>query len=284
LRKFLLSPFALLLIVAPAHAQEGARPANTGSAADGDFVIVGIGPAMVPDYEGSNDYGIYPTVGAIGRVEGYSFSVLGDTASIDLLRDKAGPGWDVQLGPAISIGLNRVRRGGIGDARVRALHTVGTAVTLGGYAGVVRQGVVTSDYDRLSLSVSVNHDVAGAYGGTTVTPEINYMTPLSRKALVAFVLTAVRADRRYADAYFSITPADSLASGLPTFTARGGWKNWSLGMATSVSLTGDLTHGLSAVGGVMYTRLLNDFAASPITSIAGSRDQWMAGLGLAYTF
>jgi outer membrane scaffolding protein for murein synthesis (MipA/OmpV family) len=254
------------------------------SSPDDDFVMIGIGPLLIPDYEGSNDYGIYPMPGAIGRVKGYSFSLLGNTASIDLLRDKPGPGWDVELGPSISLGLNRTHRGGIADSRVQALHTVGTAVTLGGYAGLVRQGVMTSDYDRLSLSVSVDHEIAGAYGGTTVTPEINYMTPLSRKALVAFVVTAVRADRRYADAYFSVTPADSLASGLPAFNAKGGWKNWSLGMATDVSLTGDLTHGLSAIGGVMYTRLLNDFGASPVTSIAGSRDQWMAGLGLAYTF
>ncbi len=151
-------------------------------------------------------------------------------------------------------------------------------------SGLARQGVVTSDYDRLSVTVGVDHDVAGASGGTTITPSLNYMTPLSRRAMVLVAARAVRADDHYADAYFSVSPAGSVASGLPAFAAKGGWKNWSLAAATNVSLTGDLTHGLSAVGGVMYTRLLNDFAASPITSIAGSRNQWMAGLGLAYTF
>ena len=33
-----------------------------------------------------------------------------------------------------------------------------------------------------------------------------------------------------------------------------------------------------------YTRQLNDYATSPLVSIAGSRNQWIGTLGLAYTF
>ena len=51
-----------------------------------------------------------------------------------------------------------------------------------------------------------------------------------------------------------------------------------------VSLTGDLTGGLALVGGVNYRRMLDDAGDSPLTSIAGSRDQWAGALGLAYTF
>jgi outer membrane scaffolding protein for murein synthesis (MipA/OmpV family) len=39
---------------------------------------------------------------------------------------------------------------------------------------------------------------------------------------------------------------------------------------------------LFAVGG--YTRLLGDAADSPMTSIRGSADQWLAGAGVGYTF
>ena len=78
--------------------------------------------------------------------------------------------------------------------------------------------------------------------------------------------------------------AQSLASGLPRFTTRKGWKNYSLGALATVSLTGDLLHGLKLVGGGTYTRLLNDFGRSPIVSIAGDRSQWQGVAGLAYTF
>ena len=265
-----------LLAPAAASAQDGKD--------NGDFVTAGIGPGILPDYEGSNDYRVLPVPGAVGSIKGHGFVYVGNQFSVDLIPDKGGPGWDFQFGPNLSVGFNRSGSGSVHDARVKALHTVGTAVTVGGYVGIAKQGVITSDFDRFSFTLGVDHDIAGAYDGTTVTPSLNYLTPLSKKAMIVVAARAVYADRRYADAYFSVTPADSAASGLPVFTARSGWKNWSLAAAANYSLTGDLTHGLSTIGGIMYTRLINDFAASPVTSIAGSRDQWMAGLGLAYTF
>ena len=75
----------------------------------------------------------------------------------------------------------------------------------------------------------------------------------------------------------------SLASGLPVFTTRKGWKDWSVGALGTVALTGDLLHGFKLVGGGTYTRLLNDFGRSPL-SIAGNRSQWIGVVGLAYTF
>jgi outer membrane scaffolding protein for murein synthesis (MipA/OmpV family) len=49
-------------------------------------------------------------------------------------------------------------------------------------------------------------------------------------------------------------------------------------------VTGDLLHGFKLVAGGTYKRLLNDFADSPIVSIAGDRNQWVGGAGIAYTF
>lgn len=283
LTPFALTPFALLLVLpCAAHAQEAA-PA-TERALGGDRLMVGIGVASVPDYEGSNDSRIVPAPGAIGSIGGHKFMLVGNRASLDLLKDKPGPGWDFELGPVAAIGFNRASLKGIEDPRIRALGKLGYAVELGGYAGIARQGVITSDYDRLSLSVSYRHDVAGGHGGAMIMPTINYMTPLSTKSMVTIFASAAHADRDYADSYYTITPAQSAASGLPAFKAGSGWKSWSVGGAANLSLTGDLTQGLSAVAGLVYTKLLNDFADSPVTSIAGSRDQLIFGAGLAFTF
>jgi outer membrane protein len=110
------------------------------------------------------------------------------------------------------------------------------------------------------------------------------MTPLSRKSLVAFFASATHIDQRYSDTYFSISPAQSVRSGLPAYQARSGWKSVSAGAAGNISLTGDLTGGLSMIGGLMYMKLLGSAAETPATSIAGNRNQWLGGLGLAYTF
>jgi len=275
-------PFAALLLPHAVHAQDQAPV--TEREPGGDRFTIGIGAASVPDYEGSDNSRIVPAPGAIGSVGGYKFLIIGNRASLDLIRDNPDSRWDLEAGPVASVGFNRAALRGIEDRRVRALGRVGYAVEVGGYVGIGRTGLITSDYDKLSLSVSYRQDVADGHGGAFLIPTLNYMTPLSTKALVTVYASAVHANNKYADSYYTITPAQSARSGLAAFNAGAGWKSWSVGGAASVSLTGDLTHGLSAVAGVAYTRLLNDFGDSPVTSVAGSRNQLMFGAGLAYTF
>jgi len=265
------------LFATPVLAQD--RSADAG----GDFVMAGAAGVVLPQYEGSGDTSITPAPGAIGRVSGFAFQFIGNRLSVDLVRDSGGPGWDIQAGPSLVLDFNRTSADSIDDPRVAALPERNTGIELGGYVGVARVGVVTSDYDRLSVTLSYRYDVNGAHESGILSPSVSYMTPLSRKAAVAVFASAERAENGYADAYFSVTPADAAASGLPAYDADGGWKNWGIGAGTAVSLTGDLTGGLQLVAGGMYRRLVNDFADSPVTR-AGSRDQWMGAIGLAYSF
>lgn len=269
----------LALPFKPAQAQT-----NDAMATGGDFVILGAGLASLPDYEGSNERRIVPVPGAVGRVDGFNFFLVGNRASIDFIKGKPEARWDFQLGPVASLGFNRSRLKDIADRRVRALPRLGYAVELGGFVGIARRGLITSDYDQLSVTASYRKDVFGAHDGALFMPSVTYMTPLSRKAMVTGFASATHADRNYMQSNFSISPAQSGPSGLPVYEAQSGWKSWSAGAAAAVSLTGDLTGGLSMVGGLMYMKLLNSAAESPVTRIAGTRDQWFAGLGLAYTF
>ena len=265
----------------PALAQQAEAPAPERSR---DYVMAGAGMAVLPDYEGSDDYGWTPVPGAVGSVAGFSFQFIGNRLSVDVIPDRAGPGWNVALGPVGVVNFNRASTRGIDDPGVKALGKAGTAVELGGYAGVGRVGVITSDYDRLSLTISYRHDVSGVHDAGIFTPSVSYLTPLSRKALVGLFASAERAEEGYADTYFGVTPAGSAASGLPAYDPDGGWKSWTAGMGAAVSLTGDLTHGLQLVAAGTYRRLLGDTADSPIVATAGSRNQWMGALGLAYSF
>jgi outer membrane scaffolding protein for murein synthesis (MipA/OmpV family) len=278
-----------LLSTATAHAQSAptATPPDAGAlaeAAAGDSITIGAGAVYLPDYEGSNDYRITPAPGAIGSYKGFNFTLAGNRLSVDLVPNAAGPGVDFQLGPIAVLNLNRSSIKNIDDPRVRALGKVDTAIELGGFVGIGKTGVITSDFDRLSVSLSYRHDVAGGHDSGIWAPTINYLTPLSRKAAVGLFVSAERVDDRYADTYFTVTPAQSLASGLPAYRAEGGWKNYTLGAVATVALTGDLFRGLKLVGGGTYARLLNDFGESPVTRVAGSRSQWLGALGLAYTF
>lgn len=87
-------------------------------------------------------------------------------------------------------------------------------------------------------------------------------------------------DAHYQRVYFGVTPAVSLATGLPTYRPRGG--------VHGVALASGISHQLNSRWGVFgyarYERLVGSAAKSPIVRQFGSRDQLYGGVGLNYTF
>ena len=283
-----LTALTFALTATPAVAQDAPIvPPDAGSTAmaiGGDSITIGAGAGYLPDYEGSDHYQFRAIPGAIGSIGGFAFTLAGNRASVDLIPNKPGPTWDVQAGPIAVVNFNRSSLKSIGDPRIRALGKRSTAIEVGGFVGIGKTGVITSQFDSLSFSVSYRKGVSGAHRAGIVTPTLNYFTPLSTKAAVGVFASADYAERGYGQAYFDVDAAQSLASGLPVFSTRKGWKDYSIGTLATVALTGDLLHGFKLVGGGTYTRLLNDFGRSPVVSIAGDRSQWLGIVGLAYTF
>ena len=277
-----------LVVASPVLAQDGgssqgsAAPAGQTLDTNANRLTIGGGVATVPSYEGSAHNQITGIVQAQGVYNGYAFALAGTQFSVDLIRNQPGPVWDFQLGPVASVNFNRVSR--IDQAQVEALGKKKLAVELGGFVGIGKTGVITSPYDKLSVSLTYVHDVTNVYDSYVVTPTINYSTPLSTKAFVALSGGANYAGRGYAQSYFGVDAFGSARSGLPVFNAHKGWKNYNLTALANYSLTGNLLHGLSAVAGISYSHLMNDFAASPVVSQVGDRNNIYAALGLAYTF
>lgn len=274
-----------LAFASPLHAQDvqdAAAQVEDPGALTGDRVTLGAGVGVLPSYEGSDDYAVTGVPVAQGRIGGVSFMLRGNRLVTDLIPDSSGPGWDLQLGPAGNVNFNRSVS--IRDPQVDRLGKIKVAGELGGIAGIGYQGLITSDFDKLSFSVSYVHDVTGIHDSYVVTPTLDYGTPLSTKTYVAIAVSGNYVGGGYADTYFGVTPAGAARSGLPSFDPGKGWKDWTAGLMLNTALTGDLTGGLSLWASGSYRRLLNDFADSPIVSIAGSRDQWQGGVGLAFTF
>jgi len=272
---------AVPLSASPASAQT-AGPASPDL--DRDIVTVGVGAGFMSDYEGAKHHSFSPVPGAIGTVGGHDFAIIGNRASFNLIRRPDGPAWAIQAGPLISVNFNRTSRSNIDDPQVRALPKRDLTIEAGGYLGISKTGVLTSRHDMLTLSVSYRHDIFGVHDSAIVTPNLQYFTPLSRKIAVAAFVSADHVGNGYMASYFNITPADSRASGLPAYHGRGGWKNWTLGAAGTVSLSGDLLHGWKLVGAATYSRLLGDAAASPVVRDVGTANQWLGAIGVAYTF
>jgi len=268
---------SLALIAAiPAFAQDSPPPETI----DTNMVTVGAGVALVPDYVGSRDSKVVPVPGARISLDGFGLTLAGNRGWADLVPDNRGvKGFDWQLGPLANLNLNRSRK--VSDPQVAALGKVPVAIEAGAQAGVAYQGLITSAYDRLSLTVGYVHDIGSVHKSYVITPAITYSTPLSRKLFISVSGAADFAGRGFARRYYGVTPAGAAASGLAPFDPGKGWEDWNAGGVVDIALTGDLTRGLQLVAGGSYTRLLGDFAASPIVR---NRNQWIGAVGLAYTF
>lgn len=268
---------ALLLCATSAAAQD-----DPALVEDNNSLSIGAGVGMVPSYEGSDDYRIIPAAIVRGKISGHNFYTRGLQFYFDLIPEGPGEKLDLSIGPVAGIRLNRTS--GTKDPQVRALGKLDTAYELGGFVGISKTGVITSDYDNLGFRVSYVKDVGGAHESHVITPSIEYGTPLSRKAYVGIGLSADFVGDGYARYYYSVSPAGALASGLTPYNADGGFKSWSLSLVGTHAVTGDLLGGLSLFAVGSYTRLQNDFRESPIVSQVGSPNQWFGAIGLAYSF
>ena len=85
-------------------------------------------------------------------------------------------------------------------------------------------------------------------------------------------------DNRYHDAWWGVTPADALASGLPAYDPDGGIHAY--GATASVLKQLGPRWGIATYA--KYDRLTGDAAGSPIVRQLGSRNQFMGGLALTY--
>lgn len=273
--------FAIAALAAPASAQvadtQAGPPAETGY--EGDMVSIGVGGALVPDYEGSDDYRFVPAVVFRARTGGITIFSRGTYLYADLVPSAKKVEFDA--GPIIGVRLNRT--GKVEDDRVDELSERNVAVEAGAFGGVTFHGL-TNPYDSLSLRVDAVKDFANAHESWVITPAIDFGTPLSTTTFVGASLSMDFVSDRFADYYYGIGPSGSLDSGLPTFDADGGMKSWQAGLFVGQSLSGDLRKGWGLFGTAGYKRLVGDIADSPIVDDRGSASQWFGAIGVGYTF
>ena len=267
-----------LVLAAPGLAQS--EPSD--SAFEGDYLSVAVGAAYGPSYDGSDDYVIFPAALVQGSLGGIDFTSRGAGVAVDFVPDPdEGIGFD--LGLSGQVRGNRAQQ--IEDPVVENLGELDYAIEVGPTIGF---GVpkLLHDYDSLSVSIDATWDINGAHGGMVIEPSVTYFTPLSRAIAASLSLNAEHGDGDFMDYYYSITPTQSAASGLAVFDPDGGgWTKAGGNLLLALDLDGDLENGglaLAVIGG--YTRMLSDAKRSPLTSVRGDADQWLAALGLGYTF
>jgi MipA family protein len=226
---------------------------------NGEDIVLEVGGGILtrPEYESSDDYTLRPwpivdldflrlpylgTFGG-GREAGLKFSpsfrIISERDDDDH-SELTGLG-DVDL--AVEVGGTVAYRYGM----LRGVFTIRRG--FGGHEGFVGEtgvDLITKPVSRLDFSIG---------------PRVHF------------------ADSEYLETYLGVTPAQSVASGLPVFDPDGGIK----GVGVEAEAKYALTRRWSVVGEAGYQRLIGDAADSPITDL-GSENQFTAALGLSYRF
>lgn len=152
------------------------------------------------------------------------------------------------------------------------LHEVGFSFEIGGFAQTY---VAPNLRVRLEGRKAVSgHD--GWVGEVTA----DYVARDGDDWLFSIGPRVTLGDGRYQRAWYGVTAADSVASGLPVFTPDGGIE----AVGVSAGYLRQLTPSLGLAAYARYDRLVGDAARSPYVRTAGSRSQPSVGLALSYTF
>jgi MipA family protein len=140
-------------------------------------------------------------------------------------------------------------------------------------------------FDSLTFQVDALHDIAGAHSGTIVTPSVSYNKLLGTKGVINLSVSGDLIDSDFADYYFTVDAAGSVASGLPAYRAGSGLKSLGASALFGFDLSGNALDGgwgVFVLGS--YSRMQGDAADSPIVRIRGDANQYFGGAGLTYTF
>jgi MipA family protein len=272
----------LIAFASPALAQPE-PPAYGTRAEDRNSLTLGIGGGIAPEYEGASDYGFQPGGIIQGKVDGFDFQVRGPNIYIDLIRDKPGSKLNLIAGPVAQIRSDRTSISDIKDPRVAALGTRDTAVELGGYVGVGIKGFLIPPAS-LTFDLAFVHDVAGAHDSFILTPGVALSSPVSQRTFARLGVSADYVGGGYGQTFFDVAanPAPGVLSAYATDGA--GFKSIGSTLLLTHDLGGDNRKGWALFGLGGYKRLLGQYADSPIVGDAGSANQFLGVVGVAYSF
>jgi len=237
-------PFLPLVVVltatlwstsALAQAQDPGRTAQSQ-----DRIVLGVGVAATPAYQGSDDLRVLP-IPAIDIREGWFFANLRNGIGIIPISTE-----HVEVG-ASAVFVQGYRRKDVPEGIDRLKDGIGARL----FTNIRAGGVVAT--------LGATKVVSGGTKGLVADASISYPINISDRFSLTPTIGTTWADRKYNCGYFSITPAESAATGLSQYAAGAGFKDVSGLLTASYSLTDRIT--LSATGGV--TSLIGNVKDSP---------------------
>ena len=259
------------LAVSAAAAQDQKQDMDSANDDSGIKGYISAGPALLPDYVGSKYYEVIPFVSARANYGNYYIRFEDAALRLNVLDSDT-----IHLGPLVGFQLDR---GSVESDAVSRMRHLNFGINDGAFLEYEHIAKDPRSSERITVMVADGN--INQSSGWTATVRAGITRPL------AFIndglIVSVEADTTWGDqpfmqTYFGVSNNDALRSGLPVYSAHSGIE--SIGAALSFD------QFLSPKWGVgirfHYMRLLNSAAHSPVTAIAGSKDQFFTAFVINY--
>lgn len=225
---------------------------------------VGVGPVYRPDYFGSDDYEWQPDPEVYVKFRNFVF-LDNDGADIALFGFSG-----FSFGPSVRLVGDRdeddnVALTGLGDID----HTF----EVGGFAA-------TRFVDRFLFRFKIRKGVVGGHDGLSVDAAGTALLFRVGRLSTSVSANATWIGDRYADTFFSVTPEQSLKSGLPVYDAKRGMRD--IGGSFNAYINIGKRWSLNPY--VSYRYIFDEFAETPIIAQFGDQNQFITGFHVMREF
>ncbi len=236
---------------------EDAQPDRTW----GDWdLTVGAGAAMVPEFDGAEDYTIAP------------IPILElDWRNTVFLSAERGLGWNAYKTRNFKIGPVGTYYLGSSD-KPPGTNDVDPGFQIGAFAEFA--------FDHWKLDATVLQAVSGSSEGMRIGMGAAYGTRIEKDWRVILRLNTMFYNANEMKTYFGINAREASDSGLATYDPGMGFKD--VGIDATVIYDVTKTWSIRGIGKLHY--MLGEAADSPLVSEKGSDLQLSAGMGVAYHF
>ena len=253
---------AIYCIAAAACAIAPPAAAQDSEADQGKVTRIGIGPQVYPSYPGSDEFQFGPFIEFSRKNPAETFEFEAADQSFDIALINSG---GFSFGPALNWEGKRDA-----DDVGADLPTVKFSVEPGAF-------VAFQPSESFRLRAELRKGVTG-HKGMIGMAGADFIMREGDDWLFSIGPRVTWSDDRYQDAWFGVTPAAALTSGLPAYDPGGGIQAYG---ATASFLT-QLGPRWGIYTYAKYDRLTGDAADSPVVLQFGSRDQFSGGLALTY--
>jgi outer membrane protein len=251
------------LILAPVATAASAQD-NSAQGNDDVRVRIGLGAQLQPKYYGGDEteLGPYWDLDFARGDKEFRFEAPDDGIDIALISSdgfEAGPVGNIQRG-------RKNKDVGANVGKVKTTIEAGAFVQFHPIETIRVRG-------ELRKGIGGHDGLVGDAGADFIWRDgDNYVFSIGPRVLFS--------NAKFQRAFFEVTPAAALATGLPAYRPDGGMH----AVAATSGLTYQFNQDIGMFGYARYERLVGDAARSPIVRQLGSRNQASAGLGLSYTF